>query len=168
MNRDKLVARVRSLTRDLTRSIFREEDIVDFINEGIDRVMQIMPEFVDMAYLDTPESEPQYLPKAYHSLIAVFATSRCFAQDERNYQATTYMNEFETKMEELRIKVDEGEVKITSPDGDTVDMGNESFYVEDNYFDKSKGTSGSFDFPHDEDLDPTVGEHDIIDGGEEV
>ena len=44
MNRQQIVARVRSLTRDLSNSIFREVDVVDYINEAIDRVMQIIPQ----------------------------------------------------------------------------------------------------------------------------
>ena len=35
MNRLDLIRRVRSLTRDFSNAIFRESDIVDYINEGI-------------------------------------------------------------------------------------------------------------------------------------
>jgi hypothetical protein len=159
MERIKMVQRVRSLTRDLTSSIFREQDILDFLDEGIDRIKQILPMMKDMEYLAGDNVEPTHLPQAYHSLIPMFATARCFAQDERNYQATTYMNEFETKMDELRIAVEDGRVVIVDTNGIEVTGDNDSFYVSDNYFLKlhadgttSSNDTGSFDTLADEEV----------------
>jgi hypothetical protein len=166
MERIKMIQRVRSLTRDLTSSIFREQDILDFLDEGIDRIKQILPIMKDMTYLTGDNVEPTHLPSHYHSLIPMFATARCFAQDERNYQASTYMNEFETKMEELRIAIEDGTVVILDTAGVAVESGNDSFYVTDNYFTKSTGTSESFDYPDDEELPDSSGSGEIIlDGG---
>ena len=35
MNRLQIIQRVRAITRDFTNSIFREQDIIDFINEEL-------------------------------------------------------------------------------------------------------------------------------------
>lgn len=115
MQRLKIVARVRSLTRDFTNSIFRENDIVDFINEAIDRFRQAIPQLKNMKHLLTPTSEPSMLPEQYQHLLAVYAAARCFSQDERHYQATTLMNEFEVKLEEMRSLVESGQIVIVDP-----------------------------------------------------
>lgn len=115
MTRLDLIQRVRSIARDLSNSIFREQDIISFINEGIDRFRQYIPEFADMDYLYENTSEPSYLPTQYHHLLSVYSCSRCFSQDERHYQATTMMNEFETKIEELKAAIDGGSVIIKDP-----------------------------------------------------
>lgn len=115
MTRLDLIQRVRAITRDLSNSIFREQDIVAFINEGIDRFKQYIPELINMGYLYENTAIPQYLPTQYHQLLAVYCCSRCFSQDERHYQATTMMNEFETKLEELKAAIDGGTVIIVDP-----------------------------------------------------
>ena len=88
MNRADLVKRVRIITRDLTESIFRENDIVDFINEGIERFAQVIPEMESIKTLSTATSNVTLIPRAYQHLLDVYDASRCFAQDERHYQAT--------------------------------------------------------------------------------
>jgi hypothetical protein len=138
MKRFELIKRVRVLTRDLSNSMFRESDIVDFLNDGIDRVMQVFPPLV-IPYLTGVSDIPSYLPERYHSLLSVYATSRCFAQDDRQYQAISYMNEFETKLDELKMLVDLGVVKII----DTVTNLPFAFALEmdtvvDNYFDNQE------------------------------
>lgn len=115
MQRVKLVLRVRSLTRDFSNSIFREIDIVDFINEGINRFKQVIPQFKSIPYLLTPSAEPALIPEAYQHLLAVYAAARCFSQDERHYQATTLMNEFEIKLEEMKGLIESGEIVIIDP-----------------------------------------------------
>ena len=116
----QLIQRVRALTRDLTNSIFREQDIVDFINEGINRFKQSIPELGVMPPLVALQEKTKILPNHYHHLLAVYATARCFAQDERHYQATTYMNEFEVKLEQLKSAIEAGEVVIVDENGDEV------------------------------------------------
>jgi hypothetical protein len=166
MNRSQLVNRVRSLTRDFSGTTFRTEDVQDFLNEGIDRLMQLSPIFESMQYLEGDTDIPTYLPKQYHSLLSIFASARLFAQDERAYQATTLMNEFELKLEELRSRMTEGTIKIFDPQGVEVDLDNAPFYVEDNYFEKYT-TSESFDYPEDEDIETDSDDVLItIDGGE--
>lgn len=134
MNRGDLVKRVRSLTRDLSSSIFRAIDITDYINEGIDRFRQFVPQLKGMAYLNSDELEPALLPSEYHHLLALYSASRCFGQDERNYQATTFMNEFEAKLDELKVHIEEGSITIADATGTPVDVSPNTDYVVNDYF----------------------------------
>jgi hypothetical protein len=118
MLRRDLVVRVRANTRDLTNSVFREADIVNYINEGIDRMKQLVRDLRGEIYLLDTNDVPVYIPEMYQHLLAVYATARCFAQDERNYQATTMMNEFEVKLGEFVTAVQTGDVIITTPEGE--------------------------------------------------
>ncbi len=131
MNRLKLIQRVRSMTRDFTNATFRESDIVDFINEGINRFKQIIPEVKKEEKLLVNQQSLKYIPEEFHELLAIYSTSRCFSQDERHYQATTLMNEFEVKLDELREAIDNGLYKIIDPDtGEEITMGLEAEYVD--------------------------------------
>jgi hypothetical protein len=146
MNRLELIGRVRSLTRDLSNSIFREVDIVDYINEGIDRIKQLIPEFAQMESLISNTSVPTMLPAHYHHLIAVYSASRCFAQDERAYQASTLMNEFEQKVEELKQSIEDGRTKILDPiTGFPVTGVYEAGYVTENYFEVRNASTFDLD-----------------------
>lgn len=150
MNRLDLSKRVRSLTRDFSNAIFREQDIIDYINEGIDRIKQVIVEFEKMPYLLDNADIPTMLPGRYHHLLSLYSASRCFGQDERHYQASNFMNEFETKMDELRIGIEEGKIKIIDPDtNEVIEATYEPDYVTNNYyrthqrgFDVDKGVEG--------------------------
>lgn len=126
----ELIRRTRSLTRDFTNSIFREQDIIDFINEGLNRFKQVIPEVKNAERLINRDSDVEYIPEEYQHLLSVYATSRCFGQDERHYQATTYMNEFEVKLDQLKQAIDNGDVIIKNPDGDSVDKIFKAEYVD--------------------------------------
>ena len=130
MTRTEIIRRVRSLTRDITNSIFREQDIIDFINEGVNRFIQVIPELRNMELLHIKGQTPNLLPAQYHHLLAIYSASRCFGQDERHYQATTFMNEFETKLNELKIDIENGDVIIVDENGDLVSKDNEMDYVD--------------------------------------
>ena len=137
MNRLYLIARVRSLTRDFSNSIFREADIVAFLNEGVERFKQAIPQFRNEVVLDNNNAEPLLIPSYYHHILSVYASARCFSQDERHYQATTLMNEFEVKLEELKSKIESGEIVIKDPEtGEDITTTNTTDYVYDNYFTK--------------------------------
>jgi len=120
MNRLKIIQRVRSMTRDFTESIFRREDIHLWLNEGIDRFAQIIPQLQGLEHLLSDSAEPTLIPERYRHLLAVYAASRCFGQDERHYQASTYMNEFEVKLDELKTAIENGEVVIVDEDGNPI------------------------------------------------
>lgn len=130
MNLNDLKVLVRSYTRDFTNSIFRDADVVLYINEGINRCRQVIPELKGMAKLTVLTQEVNLLPDEYHHLIAVYSASRCYAQDERHYQASTLMNEFETKMDELKQYILNGDVIILDGNGDAVESSNAIDYVD--------------------------------------
>lgn len=135
MNRLDLIRRVRSLTRDFSNAIFRESDIVDYINEGINRIRQVIPELSGLKELTDNSQSPDLLPSQYHHLLALYSASRCFGQDERHYQASNYMNEFETKLDEMKIGIEEGRIKIIDPQtNQPIKSTYEPDYVTDNYF----------------------------------
>ena len=141
MNRLDLIGRVRSLTRDFSNSIFRESDIVDYINEGINRIIQVIPELSGLSELTDNAQSPDLLPKQYHHLLALYSASRCFGQDERHYQASNFMNEFETKLDEMKVSIEEGRIKIIDPQtNQPINSTYESDYVVDNYFKTTKLT----------------------------
>ena len=115
MQRLELIRRVRSLTRDFSNSIFREQDIIDFINEGINRFKQMVPEFKGLERLLVQNAEPKLIPEQYQHLLSIYTAARCFSQDERHYQSTTLMNEFEVKLDELKQSIDNGKIVIINP-----------------------------------------------------
>lgn len=137
MRRLDITQTVRNNTRDLTNSVFRLTDIVMFINEGVDRMKQIIPQLDGMLSLDVPEQVPNILPSKYHHLLALYATSRCFGQDERHYQATNFMNEFEVKVDEFRSKVENGEIILLDGTGFPITDAYTEDYVDLSYFKKS-------------------------------
>jgi len=134
MTRAQLMARVRAYTRDFSNSIFREVDVIDFINEGIDRIKEVVPELANMKHLNENTDSPLYLPNQYHILLAIYSAARCFGQDERHYQATTFMNEFETKLEELRTKIENGDITIVDENGKEIVADLKTDYVRNVYF----------------------------------
>jgi hypothetical protein len=137
VDRLKLIQRVRTITRDFNNSIFRENDIIDFINEGVNRCKQVIPEFSGMTELYANTHVPTLLPDEYHYLLAVYSASRCFGQDERHYQASNYMNEFESKLDELYSKIQNGEVTIKDSSGNVITVDNDVDYVDtSDYFGK--------------------------------
>ena len=115
MRRLDLVLRVRSYTRDFSNSIFREQDIIDYINESIERFQQIIPQLKGLTPLVVTTDSPDLIPSQHHHLLALFSASRCFAQDQSFYQATTLMNEFEVKLQEFQGKVESGQIVIVDP-----------------------------------------------------
>ena len=130
--------RARQLLRDTNRTIFQEAEIQNGINEGIDRVRSIK-ELNGMKHLTDANEEPILLPNQYHSLLALFSASRCFFQDEQMQQATMLMNEFESKLFELKTDIENGDTIITDQEGNVVGDGTGSIdYIVDEYFNVSK------------------------------
>lgn len=124
----------RQLLRDVNRTIFQEVEINRSINEGIDRCRSVV-ELKGMIHLTAPNEEPILLPNEYHHLLSLYSASRCFFQDEQMQQATMLMNEFESKMFELKSAIENGDIIITDPDGNDVETGlTATDYVRDVYF----------------------------------
>lgn len=110
-----LIDRVRQYTRDTTGSLFTQEDIVAFINEGIDRTKRYK-HFKNMEYLSSLSDEPKHLPGEYHHLLSIYAASRCYTQDEQVYLAQQFMNEYEFKTQEVELLINDGELLIEGYD----------------------------------------------------
>jgi len=134
MTLNDLIIRVRSYARDTSGSIFTKADVVNYINEGIDR-MKIIPQLTGMTYLVALTDVAMLLPRQYRYLLAVYSASRCMFQDEQDSRSSTLMNEFETKLEELRSKIENGEIVITDINGLPITVTYETDYVVNEYFD---------------------------------
>jgi len=130
MTRAQLISMVRANARDFTNSIFRETDIILYINEGVDRIRQVIKECKPMIYLATSTQVPIILPEEYHSLLSTFATARCFAQDESLMRSISFMNEFEQKLSELKEDIQSGDVVLLDAEGIEVESTYEPEYVD--------------------------------------
>lgn len=127
--------KVRVHGRDFNNTIFRQSDIDLFINEGIDRIIQIMPQLSNIPYLVNDNDIVQIIPREYTHMLSVYSVGRLMAQDERHYEATNFMNEFEAKLEELREKVLTGEVMLIDPEtGQPIDISLSNDSVTNNYY----------------------------------
>lgn len=140
MNRLELMQRVRSLVRDLGNSFFREDDVINYLNEGIERVAQRIPSLQNMSLLKNHLQVVDYMPRQWQHILALYCASRLCTHDERHYQAGTFMNEFETKLDELAGDILSGEQKVFAPDGTEVTILPSDTYVRNNYFLTSNDT----------------------------
>lgn len=139
MNLKSLHETVRSHVRDFNDTILRKSDITLFINEAIDRVIQVLPQLENIPYLENDEDVVELIPREYIHLLASYATARLMAQDERHYEAGTFMNEFEHKLVDLKEKVDNGEVVIIDPDtGEPLLPEYNTEYVANTYFSRRR------------------------------
>jgi hypothetical protein len=130
-----LITNTKRHLNDINSGIFSEDDIKAFINESIDRI-RMHPYFRDMEWLTLSADAPVILPVYAHGLLALYAASRCFFQDERFYEATNFMNDFEYKLEDLVQRVESGDIILKDANGDDIDLDSlyELDYVEDIYF----------------------------------
>lgn len=156
MNHANLRTKVRAHARDFNGTIFRQEDITLFLNEGIDRMIQIMPQLSNMTYLVEDEDLVTIIPKEYSHLLANYCIARLMNQDERHYEATTFMNEFEIKFAEFKEKVENGEIELLDPiTGDSLASTLPVDYVTNAYFHPIRNTEESTTAP---DIDEGVEE----------
>lgn len=120
MNLSELVTRVRSYTRDTTGTLFQQDDLYSFINEGIDRLKQIKS-LEGMDYLSQETDIPKLLPPQYHYILAVYGASRCFSQDEQHYLAQTFGDEFNGNYALIELGIKEGTIVIVDENGKPLD-----------------------------------------------
>lgn len=141
MNLKNLHLKVRSHARDFNETIFRKDDITMFLNEAIDRIIQVMPQLNNLPYFELDEDVLPILPREYNHLLANYAVARLFMQDERHYEGTTFMNEFEVKLAEFKEKVDNSEIELIDPEtGTPLDMSIPIDYVTNAYFAKRRSS----------------------------
>lgn len=131
------IARTRRYLKDQTTSVWSDEEIMDFINEGISAVKRKIPEyFYDLLEIFI-KADTINLDGEYKTLPCIFAASRCFEQDEQHYRAVQRRNEFESLLEEMDSQIRDSykyEEKVAASDNPyatNLDMD----YVVDVYFD---------------------------------
>lgn len=120
MTRVEIQRRASNLLRDESNTIYTKNFINENINEGVDRLKQLIAEFSTLPYLLNDTDVPTLVPVQYHHLLAIYAMARCFEIDERHYEANKYMNEFEIKVDELKGLIAEGVVVIKDANGVTI------------------------------------------------
>ena len=96
------VADTRRHLKDTTQNVWTDSDIKQFINDAIALIRKSVPLYFAALY-PVPydiEGTPSYtinIDSDYELLIPIFASARCFEQDEQNYRAVQKMNEFESR-----------------------------------------------------------------------
>ena len=97
--------------KDSTQNVWTDEDIKYFIDEAIGLIKNSLPLYFatlhkieDVDPLDvTPTAI--HIKTDYEMLIPVFASARCFEQDEQNYRAVQKMNEFESRKVDMMNEI---------------------------------------------------------------
>lgn len=134
MNLSYMLTRAGRLLRDEGNTIYPKVFIIENINEGIDRFRQVVAELQGMNYLQADIDVPNLLPEDYHHLLYIYAIARCYEIDEQHYQAAKYMNEFETKVNNLLEGIADGTIIIKDEDGEIVTPDIRQDYVVNVYF----------------------------------
>jgi FAD/FMN-containing dehydrogenase len=134
---ENAIKRTRRYLKDMTTSVWTDEEIIDFINEGILVIKRKIPEyFYDLKEIFI-KTDVMLLEDEYKNLPCIYAASRCFEQDEQHYRAVQRRNEFESIMEEMVEEI-MGSYRYEQK---TNDINNpyytqlENDYVKDVYFD---------------------------------
>lgn len=97
--------------KDDTQNVWTDEDIKYFINEAISMIKKTIPEYFTALHRvpssDVADTTPNtiHIEEEYENLIPLFASARCFEQDEQNYRAVKQMNEFEARKLDMEEKV---------------------------------------------------------------
>ena len=132
MNLPELIKRTRRYVRDTTSKRFTDEEISEYINEGIDR-LRSYPVLRDMPYIDM-DDDIYYLPDEYHYMLALYASSKCFAVDLDFYQEVQKRNEFENLFDDLISKIESGYIDILDMTMNPIDYTYPVDYITDEYF----------------------------------
>jgi hypothetical protein len=133
---EQAIKRTRRYLKDMTTSVWSDEEIIDFVNEGILIVKRSIPEyFYDLVEVFV-KTETIVLDDEYKFLPCIFAASRCFEQDEQHYRAVQRRNEFESMLGDMKeeiinsYKYEEKVAQSDNPYADKLEMD----YVVDVYF----------------------------------
>ena len=135
MNLVNLRMRTRRYVRDLAGKRFPNDEIDAYVNEGVDR-LKSYPAFRNMPYANLVD-EISYLPAAYHYILALYASARCFGVDNDFYQEQQKRNEFENMFLELVVKIENNEITILDNTNTEVDLGWKADFIRDEYFNAS-------------------------------
>lgn len=114
--------------KDTTQNVWKDADVKAFINDAIRIVKRSIPSyFISLAPVSAITDEIN-IDNDYAFILALFASARCFEQDEQNYRAVQKMNEFETRRTEMINEVFER----TDYVGNDFDAVQDVYYNSDN------------------------------------
>jgi hypothetical protein len=130
------IADTRRHLKDTSENVWTDVDIVEFVNEAINIVKSTIPEyFTDLiTVIDKTDTTPININSMYVKMLSLFASSRCFDQDEQYYRATNKMNEFEARRGDMEIQIRDSKeyadkIALDDPDGSLY-----KDYVVDEYY----------------------------------
>jgi hypothetical protein len=106
---------VRRVLNDDTNDVWNDGDIIAYLNEAILIIKNTVPLYFDDLDEVTASTDTINIENVYRPLVTLFATARCYEQDEQDYKAQKQMNEFESRrveMEEKILQSDAYQVKI--------------------------------------------------------
>lgn len=130
------ITRTRRYLKDMTTSVWSDEEIIDFINEGILLVKKRIPEYFTDLVETYVKTDTIQLEDVYKTLPCIYAASRCFEQDEQHYRAVQRRNEFESALMDMEDEIRGSykyEQKVNDPTNPYYAQ-LESDYVRDVYF----------------------------------
>lgn len=144
MNLTTLRTRTQRYVRDIAGKRFSTNEIDAYINEGVDRLRSYSV-FRGMPYPNVVD-EISHLPQAYHYILALYASARCFGVDNDFYQEQQKRNEFENMFLELITQIENEDITILDTtgggEGVEVELNFNRDYVEDEYFNPTSSGGG--------------------------
>ena len=117
--------------KDSTENVWTLTDIKASINESILVIKQALPEYFTTLVEVTNNTDVIYIDNNYKNLIPLFASARCFEQDEQYYRATQKMNEFETRLQNAIDKIYESSAYSDLIDTDELESISDVYYDSD-------------------------------------
>ena len=102
---NSVVVQTRHYLKDSTENVWTNVEILAFIDESIGIIKKSVPlYFATLTRLVNPTiatavnlAQIINIDADYSNLLAIFASARCFEQDEQSFRAIQKMNEFESK-----------------------------------------------------------------------
>lgn len=91
--------------KDDTENVWSNIDINAFVNEAILIIKNTVPLYFTTLLEVSSDTDTITIDNVYKKLISLFASARCFEQDEQNYRAVKNMNEFESRREEMKYEI---------------------------------------------------------------
>lgn len=129
----KAITDTRIHLKDTTENVWTDNHITYFINEAICIMRKVAVPYFSGLLEVSNLTDVINIDSDYKFLLPLFASARCFEQDEQNYRAVKQMNEFESRREEVENKIFE------SDEYSALVASNESEGVADVYFDSTTG-----------------------------
>jgi hypothetical protein len=101
----KAITDVRRVLNDDTEDVWTDDDIIAYVNEAILIIKNTIPIYFDTLVEIDDSADTIEIESVYKPLITLFASARCFEQDEQDYRGQKQMNEFESRRVEMEDKI---------------------------------------------------------------